>query len=113
MLETAEQVEHGRRQEGVLSEQEIRRLATQRREQGKGANLSFIEGIKEEVQLIEWPRPLQAVQDTVVVISLVGSLAAFMFVVNAALAEGSRALYALPFNLDKSIAQQIWEAFQQ
>jgi len=73
--------------QGLLSEDDIRRLATQRRTQAKAANLGFIDvrvrrlcscmraglssaaarrspapaaqGIKEEVQLIEWPKPVQ------------------------------------------------------
>jgi len=53
----------------------------------------------------------QALLDTLVVIALVGSLAGFLFVVNAVLAEGSRRWYDLPINLDKAIAVQIWESF--
>lgn len=51
--------------------------------------------------------------DTVVVIALVGALAGFLFLVNSLLAEGSRALYSLPFKFEKSVAEQIWDSFSK
>eukprot|EP00884_Botryococcus_braunii_P009010 jgi/Botrbrau1/1810/Bobra.146_1s0008.1 len=55
--------------------------------------LNFIEGILEEVQLIEWPSPLQAVTDTTLVIAIVAFTAIVLFGVNATLADLSNILY--------------------
>lgn len=55
---------------------------------------------------------VQAVTDTAVVIALVGTFAVLLFLINSILAEASKLWYELPINLDKSIAQQIYESFQ-
>ncbi|KAK9823779.1 hypothetical protein WJX72_005441 [[Myrmecia] bisecta] len=77
----------------TFSEDKIRELAALRQERNKAQNQGFIEGILEEVRLIEWPKPLQAVVDTAVVIAIVGGLSVVLFATNAALAELSKAIY--------------------
>lgn len=52
-----------------------------------------LQGILEEVQLIEWPSPLQAVTDTTLVIAIVAFTATVLFGVNAILADLSNIIY--------------------
>ena len=65
--------------------------------------------------LILSPACPQALRDTLVVISLVGGLAVFLFGVNALLSEASRAVGSLQLELDpyKPIGLQIFEALQR
>ena len=65
--------------------------------------------------LIWFPACAQALRDTVVVISLVGGLAVFLFGVNALLSEASRAVGTVQLDLDpyKPIGLQIFEALQR
>ena len=65
--------------------------------------------------LIRSPACPQALRDTLVVISLVGGLAVFLFGVNALLSEASRAVGSLQLELDpyKPIGLQIFEALQR
>jgi preprotein translocase SecE subunit len=53
----------------------------------------WVQGILEETQLIEWPSPLQALGDTVLVIAIVTSTAVVLFGVNTILADISKAVY--------------------
>ncbi|KAK9811007.1 hypothetical protein WJX73_005627 [Symbiochloris irregularis] len=46
-----------------------------------------IQGILEETLLIEWPKPLQAIKDTVLVISILAGTTVFLFVANSIFAE--------------------------
>jgi preprotein translocase SecE subunit len=51
------------------------------------------QGVLEEVQLIEWPNPKQAVLNTLLVIGIVGGTSALLFAVNTGLTELSRVVY--------------------
>lgn len=51
------------------------------------------QGILEEVQLIEWPAPAQALTDTTLVIGIVAFTATVLFGVNTVLADLSKILY--------------------
>jgi preprotein translocase SecE subunit len=52
-----------------------------------------IQSVLEEIQYIEWPHPLQAASDTAVVIAIVVSASAFLFVLNTLLTELSKLLF--------------------
>lgn len=52
-----------------------------------------LQGILEEVQLIEWPAPVQALTDTTLVIGIVAFTAAILFGVNTVLADLSKIIY--------------------
>lgn len=52
-----------------------------------------MQGVLEEVGLIRWPSPKQAVLNTVLVIAIVGGTSALLFAVNTLLTELSRVVY--------------------
>ncbi len=52
------------------------------------------QGVLEEVFLIKWPSPKQAILNTLLVIVIVGGTSALLFAVNTLLAELSRVIYS-------------------
>ena len=71
---------------------EIRSATMQRKEEGGGEE-GLVEGVLQEVQLIQWPTVQGALLNTLLVIAIVSGTSLVLFGVNSGLAELSRILY--------------------
>ncbi|CAK0745763.1 hypothetical protein CVIRNUC_001643 [Coccomyxa viridis] len=71
----------------------IKKAMQKQKGAGGGEEAGFVEGILEEVKLITWPNPLQALSDTLVVIAIVLGTAVTLFAVNSVLADVANLLY--------------------
>lgn len=78
-----------------MSEEDIQALkaALQKQRSGGDQDVGLVQGILEEVRLISWPNPLQALSDTLVVIAIVAGTAVSLFLVNTVLADISKQIY--------------------
>lgn len=79
----------------TLSADEIRLQMSQIRAANAEAKAKegFVEGVLEEVQLIQWPTPGSALLNTLLVLAIVGGTSLVLFAVNTTLAELSREVY--------------------
>ncbi|BDA41902.1 probable preprotein translocase subunit SECE1 at C-terminar half [Coccomyxa sp. Obi] len=79
----------------AMSEEDIQALkaALQKQRSGGDQEVGLVQGILEEVRLISWPNPLQALLDTLVVIAIVTGTAVSLFLVNTILADISKQIY--------------------
>ncbi|KAL3156969.1 hypothetical protein ABBQ38_001227 [Trebouxia sp. C0009 RCD-2024] len=73
---------------------ELRALQQRKREQSQSsAPTGYVQSILQEVRLIEWPTPKQALLNTVLVIGIVGASSVVLFAINSTLAELSKISY--------------------
>ncbi|KAL0049063.1 hypothetical protein WJX82_005279 [Trebouxia sp. C0006] len=73
---------------------ELKMLQQRKREQSSAsAPTGYFQSILQEVRLIEWPRPKQALTNTVLVIGIVGASSVILFAINSTLAELSKISY--------------------
>lgn len=77
----------------TLSEDEIRRLAGLRREELRQKEMGLVEGVVQEVGLIEWPKPGEALLNTALVLGIVAGVSLALFGVNSVLAELTKLVY--------------------
>lgn len=89
---TSDEASTSQQQDTGISD-ELKALQQRKRESQAAAPSNYFQSILQEVRLIEWPSPKQALTNTVLVIAIVGASSVVLFAINSTLAELSKISY--------------------